>query len=280
MYWLVGALAIALVAVPLTRGSYASLFRLRIQAWWLLALGVALQITLELVDFSADRIDDVGFGLVMLSYALILAFCFVNVRVPAMALVAVGVAMNATVIGLNEGMPTRDETVERPSGREVERPIERTVWERPESDDDLVPVLGQVIPLPDNDIDEALSPGDLVIAVGIVGVFVAGSRRHRARPRTDIEPEVDIPDFVEAAGPTEPVAETEPGVGAARVPQPRRRSSPARRGLSEARRRPPAPDADPSPPIPATAADEWEEWRKELRALAGELDEDRPDREE
>jgi hypothetical protein len=257
VYWLVGALALALLAVPLTRGSYVQLFRLRFQAWWLLVVGVGLQITLELVDFSADRIDDVGFGLVMLSYALILAFCFVNLRVPAMALVAVGVAMNATVIGLNEGMPTRDETVERPSGREVERPVERTVWEQPESDDDLLSVLGQVIPLPDNEIDEALSPGDLVIGAGIIGVFVAGSRRRRTPASSEPEPDLDIPEFVEAGGPpTEPIPAVE---------------LPARE--SELRQ-PPRPSRSTSA---HPAADEWEEWRKELRALAGELDNDRPD---
>ncbi len=286
MYWLVVALGIALVAVPLTRGSYVQLFRLRVQAWWLLVLGVGLQIALELVDFSADRIDDVGFGLVMLSYALILAFCFANVRVPAMVIVGVGVAMNATVIGLNEGMPTRAEMVETAAGREVDRPVERTVWERPESDEDLAPVLGQVIPLPDNDIDEALSPGDLVIAVGILGVFIAGSRRKRA-PKA--EPELDIPEFV--AAPAPPRTTEEPGVDAGLRTVLAEPAESAASAADLARRRPPAPPAarptHPAPP-PVTprpepqrsesahpAADEWEEWRKELRALAGELDDER-----
>lgn len=244
MYWLVVTLAIAVLAVPITRGSFVQLVRLPIQSWWLLVVGVGTQITLELVDVSADRIDDVGFGLLMLSYALILAFCFVNLRVPAMAIVAVGVAMNATVIGLNEGMPTRDETVETATGREVERPVERTVQERPESDDDLVPVLGQVVPLPDNSVDEALSPGDLVIAAGVIGVFVFGSRR---RARADTRP----------------------------VPAPTPKAERAPAAPMTAARPPPVPKPTRARPRPArTAADEWEEWRKELRSLAGDLDDD------
>jgi hypothetical protein len=91
---------------------------------------------LEFVDVSKDRIDDVGFGRLMGSCGLLLAFCLVNLRVPAMWIVTVGIALNTVVIGLNEGMPTRDREVTTASGRTVEQPIERSVKHRPESDDD------------------------------------------------------------------------------------------------------------------------------------------------
>jgi hypothetical protein len=261
VYWLVVTLGIALVAVPVTRGRFRQLGRLRIQSWWLLVLGLGVQVALELVEVSADRIDDIGLGLLMFSYALILAFCFLNLRVPAMAIVTIGVAMNATVIGLNEGMPTRDQTIETQTGREVERPVARTVQERPESDDDLLPVLGQVVPVPDNPIDEALSPGDLVIAAGVIGVFIAGSRRRRPEATPESAPELD----------TEPVPVIEPEpvseVAADSEPQPERTHAPP----------PPAAPLEPEPrPEPAhPAADEWEAWRKELQSLAGDLDDDR-----
>jgi len=261
----VATLVIALVAVPVTRGSFRQLTRLGVRSWWLLVLGLGLQIALEIVELSSDRIDDVGFGLLLLSYALILSFCFLNLRVPAMAIVTIGVAMNATVIGLNQGMPTRDHTVETKTGHEVERPVTRTVQERPESDDDLLPVLGQVVALPDNAADEALSPGDLVIAAGVIGVFVAGSRRRRPveaseperkpEPKPDTEP-VPVPVAKPEPVEPEPVVEREP----AREPVPTEISS-----------GPPL-EVEPEPPHPA--ADEWEEWRRELRRLAGDLDDD------
>ena len=125
MYWLAVALGIALLATLLTRGSVVRLFGLPIQSLWLLIVGLGIQVALWLVDVPSDRVDDLGFGLLMLSYALVLAFCFVNIRVRGMAIVAIGFAMNAVVTGLNEGMPTRDEEVETRAGT-VERPVEHT----------------------------------------------------------------------------------------------------------------------------------------------------------
>jgi hypothetical protein len=181
-----GGIAIAIAIVLVTRGSLRQLLRLRIQSIWMVVLALAIQIALEFVDFPKDRIDDLGFGLLMASYALLLAFCFVNVRVPAMPIVALGIALNALVIGLNQGMPTRDREVTTASGRTVEKPIERSVKHRPESGDDLLPFLGDKIVIPEP-IDEVISVGDIVLAIGIVGVCYQGSRtRRRARRRPGV----------------------------------------------------------------------------------------------
>jgi Family of unknown function (DUF5317) len=193
VYWLAVTLGVAVVAMLVTGGRPTRLFGLPVQSLWLLIGGLGIQIELELVDLPADRVDDVGFGLLMLSYALLLAFGFVNLRLRGMAIVTIGIAMNAVVIGLNEGMPTIDRRVELRSGREVERPVERTAKERPESDEDLLPFLGQIVRLPDNPVDDALSPGDIAVALGVLVVFVAGGRRKRQRPgaRTDAGPAED-----------------------------------------------------------------------------------------
>jgi Family of unknown function (DUF5317) len=172
-----GGIAIAIVLA--TRGSFGRLLRLPIRSIWLAIVALGIQIALEFIDVPKDRIDDVGFGLLMGSYALLLAFCFVNLRVPAMWIVAAGFAVNIAVIGLNQGMPTRDQEVTTASGGAIQRPIERTVKHRPESDDDLLPSLGDQIVIPDP-IDEVISIGDIVLGVGIVAVCYLGSRR---RPR-------------------------------------------------------------------------------------------------
>jgi hypothetical protein len=169
-----GGIAIAIVLV--TRGSLRRLLRLPIQSIWLAILALGIPIALEFVDVPDDRIDDLGFALLMASYALLVAFCFVNLRMPAMWVVALGIALNTAVIGLNQGMPTRDREVTTASGRTVEQSIERTVKHRPESDDDLLPFLGDQIVIPDP-VDEVISAGDIVLAVGIVGVCYLGSRR-------------------------------------------------------------------------------------------------------
>ncbi|HEY3096205.1 MAG TPA: DUF5317 domain-containing protein [Acidimicrobiia bacterium] len=173
-----GGVAIAIVLV--TRGSLRQLLRLKIQAIWMVVLALGIQIVLEFVDLPKDRIDDLGFGLLMASYGLLLAFCFVNLRIPAMWIVGLGVALNTLVIGLNQGMPTRDREVTTAAGRIVERPIERTVKHRPESDDDLLPFLGDQIVIP-GPIDEVISVGDIVLGIGIVSVCYFGSRRRVPR---------------------------------------------------------------------------------------------------
>jgi hypothetical protein len=178
---------VALVVVLVTRGSFSQLFRLPIQSIWLVLVALAIQILLAFVDIPAARLDDLGFGLVMASYAFLLAFCFVNLRISMMWVIGVGIALNALVIGLNQGMPTRDNEVTTRSGRTIEEPIERTAKHRPESGDDLLPFLGDRLQVP-APIDEVISIGDVVIGLGIILVCYQGSRARRrrsSRPRSE-----------------------------------------------------------------------------------------------
>jgi len=178
---------VALVVVLVTRGSFSQLFRLPIQSIWMVLVALAIQILLAFVDIPADRLDDLGFGLVMASYAFLLAFCFVNLRISMMWIIGLGIALNALVIGLNQGMPTRDNEVTTRSGRTIEEPIERTAKHRPESSDDLLPFLGDRLQVP-APIDEVISIGDVVIGLGIILVCYEGSRVRRRRsssPRSE-----------------------------------------------------------------------------------------------
>src|SRR5256714_12570619 len=150
-------------------------------------VALAIQILLAFVDIPANRLDDLGFGLVMASYAFLLAFCFVNLRISMMWVIGAGIALNALVIGLNHGMPTRDNEVTTRSGRTIEEPIERTAKHRPESGHDLLPFLGDRLQVP-YPIDEVISIGDVVIGLGIILVCYEGSRVRRRRsssPRSE-----------------------------------------------------------------------------------------------
>ena len=170
---------VALVVVLVTRGSFSRLFRLPIQSIWMVLVALAIQILLAFVDIPANRLDDLGFGLVMASYAFLLAFCFVNLRISWMWIIGLGIALNALVIGLNQGMPTRDNEVTTRSGRTIEEPIQRTAKHRPESGDDLLPFLGDRLLVPY--VDEVISIGDVVIGLGIIFVCYQGSRVRRRR---------------------------------------------------------------------------------------------------
>lgn len=171
-----GTIVLAALVVAVTRGSFRRLGHIELRAIWLLLLALAIQVALEFVTMSEERMDDAGFGLLMLSYVLILAFCVANRRTSGLLVVAIGVTLNILVIGFNQGMPTKDEVVTR-NGREIRIPIERTVKHRPEMPDDKLAFLSDRITL--GVANQYFSIGDLVIALGIIDVCFEASRRPR-----------------------------------------------------------------------------------------------------
>jgi hypothetical protein len=171
---LVTAVAAGLVVI-LTKGHWRTLAQLRVNAAWLLAAGLAIQIALEYVSFSGDQIETVGYGLLMTSYALILAFCVVNLPTRGFGVIALGIAMNALVIGLNQGMPTRPIGVDS-QGNRIRKPVVQTVKHRQERADDILGGLGDKILFP-SPLNTLVSFGDLVIAIGICELAFFGSRR-------------------------------------------------------------------------------------------------------
>lgn len=172
-------IALAIIVVVATKGSFERLSRLHFRMLWLLFLGLAIQIVLEVVEFREDRVEDVGFAILLLSYAAILAFCLVNHAVRGMTIIAVGVALNVLVIALNQGMPTKDGVRER-DGSDVHVPIEQTVKHRPLEDEDLLSFLGDVITVPGLP-NQQFSIGDIVMGLGIVDLCFEGSRVPRRR---------------------------------------------------------------------------------------------------
>ncbi len=174
--WLLIATALAAIAVVLvTRGDFARLSHVKVSAFWLLAVGLVLQATLEFIDFSRPDIDTIGYGLLMLSYVSIMAFCVVNFPARGFVLITIGVALNALVIGLNQGMPTRPIGNDS-HGNRVFKPVEQTVKHRQESASDQLGFLGDKILFP-KPFDTLVSVGDLVIAIGICELAYYGTRR-------------------------------------------------------------------------------------------------------
>ena len=106
VWLLVLTVVVATIVVLVSWGDPRRLAHLEISGVWLLFVGLAIQICLEVVDVPKSQIETVGYGLLMASYALILAFCFVNLSIRGFGVIAFGIALNALVIGLNQGMPT------------------------------------------------------------------------------------------------------------------------------------------------------------------------------
>jgi hypothetical protein len=181
VWLLVLTLAAAALLVLLTRGSWTRLFHLPIRGSLFFFAGLFLQIALDIVDFAPDRIETTGYALLMLSYVFLLTFCLINLPLRGMGTIAFGIALNALVIGLNLGMPTRAVGLDENGNRRHE-PIEQSVKHRPASDDDLLGFLGDEILLPEP-FDALISVGDIVLAVGVCELAYFGSRTWRRRPR-------------------------------------------------------------------------------------------------
>jgi hypothetical protein len=192
---------IAGLVVLVTFGSFEQLAKVEVKAVWLLLAGLVLQIVVTFAGIPKHLYDSVGFGVIMFSYVLILAFCFVNIGIRGIGVITIGVAMNALVIGLNQGMPTRDQPITTASGRHIRKPIEADVKHRPERSSDLLPFLSDIIWVNSPFDHEALSFGDLIIAVGICEFAYFASRRRYTRG-TGLTPEASADGDPEVEGAT------------------------------------------------------------------------------
>jgi hypothetical protein len=169
------AVAVALLLPLFTGGSYT---RLVMTDWrWsaLLFGGLGLQLALELLPIPESRWDDLGFGLLVLSYVLIIAFCARNALLRGMTIVLIGVACNTIAIVVNNGMP-----VEVPPDLQDESWVEPTIKHHPQSDDDQLMFLADIIVLREP-LGAAISFGDLIIAVGLCDVTYHASRKRKSR---------------------------------------------------------------------------------------------------
>jgi hypothetical protein len=175
MWLLLVTLAGVAIVLLTTRGSLTALAKVRVTTGWLLVLGLAIQAVLEYLSFPKSEIQTVGYALLMLSYGLMLAFCMANFATRGFGVILVGVAMNALVIGLNQGMPTKPIGNDA-HGNRVYTPVEQTVKHRQQRNDDLLGFLGDRILFP-RPLDTVVSFGDLVIAVGICELAYYASRR-------------------------------------------------------------------------------------------------------
>ena len=176
-------LVLAVGVVKLTDGTYLRLAETPFSRGWLLAVGLGLQILLATIDLPTARLNDVGIATLLLSYVAILGFCATNLRTRGIAVIGLGIALNALVIALNVGMPY---TVVDGLPRET------TIKHRPERKTDILAVLSDRFAY-GSPLNAAISIGDLVLGVGIVELAYANSRRIRRRRGSDAARFVDLP---------------------------------------------------------------------------------------
>jgi hypothetical protein len=152
-------------------GSLRDFPTLRLRMWWLAIAGIVLQL--------APASGDLALGLLLLSFAALIAFTVVNLRTPGFFLVLVGLALNALVITANHGMPvTRQALQDSGQGATITDLVEHggAKHQLATSDTALLPIADVIgVPPP---LGQALSVGDLCLHLGI-GWFIVFAMRPR-----------------------------------------------------------------------------------------------------
>jgi hypothetical protein len=148
--------------------------RPRVERIGLLAIGGGLNALSVILDGDAAT-----FAL-MASLAVLIAVAFANRHLTGIAVVGLGLLVNLVAVAVNAGMPVRVSALEAAG---VIDPGEAVTVASPrhiETDDDPLPVLGDIIPVPLT--NEVVSFGDLIVVLGAADAVRELSRR-RVRSR-------------------------------------------------------------------------------------------------
>ncbi|MDQ3354196.1 MAG: DUF5317 domain-containing protein [Actinomycetota bacterium] len=157
-----GGLALALVR----GGRPANLPSERLRWSGLAFLAVGLYWAPSLLNAAPS----VALALVLMSYAALLTFAAANLRLVGMAVVALGLGLNALVILLNGGMPVDPAAVVAAglAGTDEIGSIDLGAGRQWQAPDNPLGVLGDIVPVAP--LDEVVSFGDLILAGGLANV--------------------------------------------------------------------------------------------------------------
>jgi hypothetical protein len=174
MVLLAGALFLAVAAGYLFGGRLRNLEALSLRLWPLALAGLALQF----LPLPRSAVHTLGFVVLMVSFAALIAFAALNRRVSGMSLVIVGLLLNCLVIGINRGMPvTRSALIRSGQSALLHYLVEHGGAKHHLSGgkDDLVFIADSIaIPRP---IGQVVSVGDLLVYAGIIWIIAAAMRR-------------------------------------------------------------------------------------------------------
>jgi hypothetical protein len=186
------SIAIA-VAASLARGGRLHRIAEAPLRWsWLLFVGVALQVA---VDLGAGRgwLPDAGWSgylLLLLSHLVVLGWVVANWHLPGMRLVTIGLGLNALVIGANGAMPVDPDAI-RALGIDgaTVPPGKHTLLD----DQTRLPWLADIWPLPP--LRSIISIGDVVLAAGLIPLThgLMSRRTGRTSADGDLQNDADAP---------------------------------------------------------------------------------------
>jgi Family of unknown function (DUF5317) len=161
--------------------------------WWPVAIGGLVLQVVPVPEMDGDVDRWLAVGLLVLSYVALLAFVAVNMRLPGMAVLAVGFLLNAIVISVNGGMPVTESALRAAAGARGDaavRHLEREGGRKHHlaSKDDVLTPLADVVPI-GPPFGQVVSVGDLLAVVGAAWL-VAGVTKRRTEER-DVAPSAE-----------------------------------------------------------------------------------------
>ena len=164
---------------------------LRPRWWGLVILGLGIQF-IPLPEGASGTDLVIRTAVLSLSYTLLVSFALINVRMPGMFLVVIGLACNFAVIAVNGGMPASAEALIDSGQEDVLAYLQEEGHAQKHhllTDEDRLTFLADVIPVP-QPIGQAISVGDVFVYVGLIWLIVAvmrgwtpSARREGSRPR-------------------------------------------------------------------------------------------------
>jgi Family of unknown function (DUF5317) len=188
MTLLLAAVLIAIYLGYLFGGRLYRIESLRPRWWGLAVAGLAVQFV-PLPEGATGTDLVVRTAVLTLSYTLLLAFATINLRMPGMVLVLIGLACNFAVIGINGGMPVSAEALRDSGQEEILEMLQGAGSDKHHllTDDDQLTFLADVIAVR-RPIGQAISVGDLFIYGGLVWLVVAAMRAPFRRSTGSAEP--------------------------------------------------------------------------------------------
>jgi hypothetical protein len=176
------AVAVGFALAPLFGGRFRNLKGRALRLWFLLPLGLALQ--LAAVGSAGSTWP---FVLVLVGFACLFAFAVANLAVTGFWMIALGLFLNAFAVGLNHGMPIGHKALAHTGNNASVYPALHHVQR---SSDKLL-IIGDVVPI--SPIGEVVTFGDLILAVGLVDVIIHLMRPPKRRKDEDEEQEENWP---------------------------------------------------------------------------------------
>ncbi len=172
---------VAILVGTLSGGSLREFLTVRTRWWWLALAGVAMQLVT-----GGGALET---ALLLGSFAVLIVYVAANLRAPGYALILLGLLLNTAVIAANQGMPVTREAL-LASGQADTLPELAGDGDGQKhflaGDGTRLLALGDVIAL-GAPIRQAVSPGDVLMHLGIGWFIVMAMRRRDLTPR--LEPE-------------------------------------------------------------------------------------------